>query len=173
MPWVAQSVFFTLDLVSGYNQVPIAEKTKTALCASFGLFEINRMPFGLCNEPRTFQQVMECIFADQSLQSMPLLSMGGLVPGAHLRKSGRIWAGVPVLEGVISKRPSSWLCQFYFMPNPLFLKLMQAMQVLVQCCHHEGQWRPIAFASRSPRCSEHNMSNHSPRKLEVLVLKWW
>lgn len=39
--------FFTSDLASGYNQVPMAEKDKgkTAFCTPFGLFEFNRMPY--------------------------------------------------------------------------------------------------------------------------------
>lgn len=63
--------FSTLDLAAGYNQVPVAEKDKmkTAFCTPFGLFEWNRMPFGLCNAPSTFQRLMERIFGDQHGQS--------------------------------------------------------------------------------------------------------
>lgn len=63
--------FTTMDLASGYNQVPVAEKdkVKTAFCTPFGLFEFNRLPFGLCNVPGTFQRLMERIFGAQHFQT--------------------------------------------------------------------------------------------------------
>lgn len=66
--------FTTLDLASGYNQVPVAEqdKPKTTFCTPFGLFEWNRMPFGLCNAPSTFQRLMQRMFGDQQCQSLLL-----------------------------------------------------------------------------------------------------
>ena len=66
--------FSTMDLASGYNQVPVAEsdRPKTAFCTPFGLFEWNRMPFGLCNAPSTFQRLMQRIFGDQQCQSLLL-----------------------------------------------------------------------------------------------------
>lgn len=64
--------FSTLDLASGYNQVLVREedRSKTAFCTPFGLFEWNRMPFGLCNAPSTFQRLMQRIFGDQQCQSL-------------------------------------------------------------------------------------------------------
>lgn len=66
--------FSTLDLASGYNQVPVSEKDKpkTAFCTPFGLFEWNRMPFGLCNAPSTFQRLMQRMFGDRQCQSLLL-----------------------------------------------------------------------------------------------------
>lgn len=62
--------FITMDLASGYNQVPITEndKPKTAFCTPFGLFERNCMAFGLCNAPSTFQRLMERLFGAQHCQ---------------------------------------------------------------------------------------------------------
>ena len=52
--------FATLDLQSGYWQVELDEESKplTAFVTDQGLFEFNRMCFGLCNAPSTFSRVM-------------------------------------------------------------------------------------------------------------------
>ena len=59
------AVYSSLDLLSGYWQVPLAPESRkiTAFSTPKGHFEWLRMPFGLKSAPITFQRLMNTIFA--------------------------------------------------------------------------------------------------------------
>ena len=55
------SYFTSIDMVSRYHQVEVAEedKEKTAFVSPYGLYQYCRMPYGLTGAPATFQSVVE------------------------------------------------------------------------------------------------------------------
>ena len=62
--------FLGLDFRSGFWQVPMEEASKlftTFTVGNLGFFECERMPFGLCNAPATFQCLMQNCLGELNL----------------------------------------------------------------------------------------------------------
>jgi len=57
------SWFSTLDLRSGYHNIPIAEddRVKSAFITRSGCFRFNVMPFGMACAPSVFQRLMDFV----------------------------------------------------------------------------------------------------------------
>ncbi|XP_063624953.1 uncharacterized protein LOC134796705 [Cydia splendana] len=108
-----QTVFTTLDLASGYHQIPIAEESieKTAFVTPDGQYEYTRMPFGLANAPAVFQRVMHKVLA--KIKYVVIYMDDILIPAASFEE------GLTRLEEVLSVLQQSGLtlkkqkCNFF------------------------------------------------------------
>ncbi|CAG2250324.1 unnamed protein product [Mytilus edulis] len=62
--------FSTVDLKSGYYQIPVAKEDRPKTAFSFpggGLWQFKRMPMGLCNSAPVFEQLMETVLSESQL----------------------------------------------------------------------------------------------------------
>ena len=77
------SDFCYLDGYSGFFQIPIYldDQHKTTITCPYGTFAYQRMPFGLCNAPTSFQRCMMAIFSDFIEEIMEVFMDDFLVHG--------------------------------------------------------------------------------------------
>jgi hypothetical protein len=108
--------FSSIDLQSGYHQVELHpdSKEKTAFATHSGLFEFQRLPFGLTNAPPTFQRLLDCILcsvinecAIVYIDDVLVFSNNGLK--GHVEKLERICD--KFLEANLKLKPSK--CEFF------------------------------------------------------------
>lgn len=99
LSYMGKSEYYTtLDLYSGFWQVPIREQDKelTAFIApGHGLYEFNVLPFGFCNAPSTFQSLADKVFHGMKWKDV-LIYLDDIVIFSetfeeHLEKLGKVF----------------------------------------------------------------------------------
>ena len=78
-----QGYYCFLNRYSRYNQLVIHpdDQEKTTFTCPFGTYAFQRMPFGLCNAPATFQRCMMAIFSDFIGESLEVFMDNFLIFG--------------------------------------------------------------------------------------------
>ena len=81
------SWFSTMDMNSGYWQIEIDEKDrhKTAFITKYGLFEHNRMAYGLTNAPSCFQRVVQLLLRGMTWKQILAYLDDVIVLGKHFK----------------------------------------------------------------------------------------
>ena len=69
----SSTIFSTLDLKSGYWQIPMHANSiaKTAFSTGDGHFEFVKLPFGLRNAPAVFSFLVTCLLSKFTLMTLP------------------------------------------------------------------------------------------------------
>ncbi|KAL0867941.1 hypothetical protein ABMA27_008614 [Loxostege sticticalis] len=109
------TLFTSLDLASGYYQIPISEESrhKTAFVTPDGQFEYNRMPFGLVNAPSVFQRTINKILQEAKIKYAIVYMDDILIPSKNFSE------GLQRLEEVLKLLPTGGLtlklskCNFF------------------------------------------------------------
>ena len=137
--------FTTLDLASGYWQVPMEPQSqeKTAFCTPSGQYEFRVMPFGLCNAPATFQHQMESVFGGLARNSCLVYHLLiGQSFGEHLKNLRQVFtrlreAGLHLKpkKCCLMKRQVEYLCYIVsttgITPDPKKVTAVRDYAVLV------------------------------------------
>lgn len=107
--------FITLDLASGYYQIPMAAESRhlTAFVTPDGHYEFKRMPFGLANAPAVFQKMMNKLLGSRRFTSALAYMDDLLIPSITIEE------GFKRLEDVLQLLQDSGLtlklakCRFF------------------------------------------------------------
>ena len=96
-------LFSTIDLTNAYQQMRLddASKAYTTINTHKGLFEYNRLPFGVASAPAMFQRAMECVL--QGIDHTVVYVDDILVTGASIEEH------LHTLDKVLSKLGESGL----------------------------------------------------------------
>lgn len=81
-------VFTSLDLASGYYQIPVAEESRhrTSFVTPDGQYEYNRMPFGLVNAPSVFQRTINKVLLEAKIKYAIVYMDDVLIPAKDINE---------------------------------------------------------------------------------------
>jgi len=87
------SWFTTLDLRSGYYNIPVAEqdRDKSAFVTRRGCYRYTVMPFGMTCAPSVFQRLMDCVLAGLSYITCLVYLDDIIVFTGHLKSTLAVW----------------------------------------------------------------------------------
>ena len=110
-------LFTTLDLLKGYWQIAISEESKkyTAFITHDGVFEYNRMPFGLANSPACFMRLMTRVLQGLMWETC-LVYLDDIIVfsstfAEHLKRLREVFERVRSANLSIKSRKCNFLCE--------------------------------------------------------------
>nr|GEV96624.1 DNA-directed DNA polymerase [Tanacetum cinerariifolium]GEW54639.1 DNA-directed DNA polymerase [Tanacetum cinerariifolium] len=185
--------YCSLDRFFGYCHILIdsQDQENTTFTCPYGTFDYQRMPFGLCNAPSTFQRCMMAIFHDMIEETMEekchFMVKEGIVLGHKISKSSievdiakvDVLAKLPhpTSVKVLGKRKTK-----YFQPIHYRSKTMMDAQAhytttekeLLAVVYAFEKFRPYLVLSKSIVYMNHSALEYLLPKQDVkLRLIWW
>ena len=110
-------LFSTLDLLKGYWQIAIEESSKryTAFITHDGVFEYNRMPFGLANSPACFMRLMTRVLQGLMWETC-LVYLDDIIIFSsdfteHLHRLRQVFERIRSANLAIKSKKSNFLCE--------------------------------------------------------------
>nr|GEV16140.1 reverse transcriptase domain-containing protein [Tanacetum cinerariifolium] len=187
---LAENEFYCfLDGFSGYFQISIDphDQEKTTFTCPYGTFAYRRMPFSLCNAPRTFQRCMLAIFHDMVEKTIDVFMDDFSVFGnsfenclSHLDKIILRSFSEDCIKAFQTLKKKLMEASILIAPNwDLPFELMcDASDFAIGAVlgqRHEKHFKPIHYASKTMNDTESNYTTIEKEMLAVVYAfkKFW